>query len=106
VYTFLNKKWFIDKIYNEFIVQYFLSSGYTFSYKALDRGFFEIFGPTGITNVLETTAKNLTQQQIGLPYSHIRQLTFALLYFFVFAIAFYLNLPFEFIVLILLASFL
>lgn len=103
VYTFLSKKWFVDKIYNEFIVQYVLSSGYNFSYKALDRGFFEVFGPTGITNFLETTTTILTKQQIGLPYSHIRQLTFAILYFFLFVFAFSLNLPLEFFVLILFA---
>ena len=33
VYTFLSKKWFVDKIYNEFIVQHFLSSGYSFIIK-------------------------------------------------------------------------
>lgn len=42
VYTFLNKKWFFDKLYSELFGQFFFKFGYTISYKSIDRGAFEI----------------------------------------------------------------
>lgn len=49
IYNFFNKKWFIDKIYFEIFVQYVYNYSYIYSYKFLDRGIFEIFGPTGLS---------------------------------------------------------
>ena len=49
VYTFLNKKWFFDKFYNEIVGQSFLKWGYSGSYKKIDRGVFEMLGPQGIS---------------------------------------------------------
>ena len=49
LYTFLNRKWFFDKVYNEFISQEVLSIGYNTTYKLVDRGLFEFLGPLGIT---------------------------------------------------------
>jgi NADH-ubiquinone oxidoreductase chain 5 len=51
VYTFLNKKWFFDKLYNELFGQFFFKFGYSMSYKSIDRGTFEIIGPTGLSSV-------------------------------------------------------
>jgi len=45
IYIFLSKKWYFDKIYNDFIVQRALNFGYRVSYKQIDRGIVEIFGP-------------------------------------------------------------
>ena len=56
VYTFLNKKWFFDKIYNECFGQFFFKFGYFMSYKNIDRGVFEIMGPTGLANTALKTA--------------------------------------------------
>ena len=41
-YNFLNKKWFFDKVYSEYIGQFFFKFGYTTSYKIIDRGIIEI----------------------------------------------------------------
>merc|ERR1711871_1773664 len=38
LYTFLNRKWFFDKVYNEHIAQKMLFFGYHISYKTIDRG--------------------------------------------------------------------
>ena len=51
-YTFLNRKWLFDKVYNEFITQNILDFGYHFTYKSIDRGLIESLGPFGISNVL------------------------------------------------------
>jgi len=52
VYTFLNKKWFFDKFYNEVFGQLFFKWGYSSSYKQIDRGVFEMLGPQGISGAI------------------------------------------------------
>ena len=52
LYTFLNRKWLFDKVYNDFISQNMLDFGYHFTYKAIDRGLIESLGPFGLSNVL------------------------------------------------------
>jgi len=70
VYTFLNKKWFFDKIYNECFGQFFFKFGYSMSYKNIDRGTFEIIGPTGLSSVVLKTAHQLHKSQTGSLYHY------------------------------------
>jgi len=70
VYTFLNKKWFFDKIYNECFGQFFFKFGYSMSYKNIDRGTFEIMGPTGLSSVAVKTAHQLHKAQTGSLYHY------------------------------------
>ena len=41
-----------DKIYNEYVGQRFFKFSYSVTYKTLDRGLFEILGPTGISVIV------------------------------------------------------
>ena len=52
LYTFLNRKWFFDKVYNDFIAQSMLNFGYHTSYKLIDRGVFEFLGPLGLSRLV------------------------------------------------------
>jgi NADH-ubiquinone oxidoreductase chain 5 len=70
VYTFLNKKWFFDKLYNELFGQFFFKFGYSMSYKSIDRGTFEIIGPTGLSSVAMKTAHQLHKAQTGSLYHY------------------------------------
>jgi len=70
VYYFLNRKWFFDKIYNEYLGQFFFKLGYSISYKFIDRGIFEIFGPTGISNVTSKISLNIHKLQSGYIYHY------------------------------------
>ena len=70
LYNFLNKKWFFDKIYNEFIVQSFLSFGYHISYKTIDRGIIEILGPMGLSHLVSKKAYTLHKMQTGFLYHY------------------------------------
>lgn len=70
IYSFLNKKWFFDKIYNELFGQFFFKFGYSMSYKAIDRGTFEIIGPTGLSTVALTIAHKLHKAQTGSLYHY------------------------------------
>ena len=70
VYNFLNKKWFFDKVFNEYIVQSFLSFGYHVSYKTIDRGIIEILGPMGLSNLVSRQAFSLHSLQTGFIYHY------------------------------------
>ena len=68
MYTFLNRKWFFDKIYNEFINQKLAKFGYMTTYKSIDRGFIEMLGPYGLSNVVFEKAFSLKNLQNGIIY--------------------------------------
>ena len=68
IYNFLNKKWFFDKVYNEYISQFFFKFGYNVSYKIIDRGIFEIFGPMGLSGSISKGSFALSKLQTGYLY--------------------------------------
>lgn len=70
IYIFLNKKWFFDKIYNECFSQTFFKFGYSISYKFIDKGIFEIIGPTGLSFIALKTANQLHKTQTGSIYHY------------------------------------
>jgi NADH-ubiquinone oxidoreductase chain 5 len=70
LYQFLNRKWFFDKIYNEYINQYLLNFGYSGSYKIVDRGIIELLGPFGLSNLIYQVSLELKQFQSGLIYHY------------------------------------
>lgn len=53
-YIFFNKKWFFDQVYYSFLTKKVLVFGYEISFKLIDRGFIELFGPLGIVRILTT----------------------------------------------------
>ena len=52
LYNFLNRKWFFDKLMNDFLSQTVMRTSYITTYKILDKGYFELFGPFGISHSL------------------------------------------------------
>lgn len=70
LYQFLNRKWFFDKLYNEIFGQAFFKFGYSVSYKFIDRGIFEILGPTGLSLVVMKVASSLHKLQTGNIYHY------------------------------------
>jgi len=70
VYTFLNRKWFFDKFYNEFINQSILSFGYHVSYKSIDRGIIEMLGPFGLSKSVWSTSRLITKLHTGSIYDY------------------------------------
>lgn len=69
-YVFLNKKWFFDRVYNEFIVQSFLNLGYHCTYKIIDRGFIEMAGPFGLSKLALSKSTILAKLQTGSLYDY------------------------------------
>jgi NADH-ubiquinone oxidoreductase chain 5 len=70
IYTLLNKRWFFDKVFNDFIGQKMLHFGYNISFKTLDKGFFEILGPFGISATFQKLTKQISKLQSGMIYHY------------------------------------
>ena len=71
VYTFLNRKWFFDKIYNEYINQTFLKFGYVVTYKMLDKGLFEMLGPYSLPKIFKKGSLFIVSNHTGNIYEYL-----------------------------------
>nr|WGH58928.1 NADH dehydrogenase subunit 5 [Sapria himalayana] len=69
LYSFFNKRWFFDQVFNDFIVRSFLRFGYEVSFEALDKGAIEILGPYGISYTFRRLAERISQLQSGFHYA-------------------------------------
>jgi hypothetical protein len=70
LYSFFNKKWFFDKIYNEYVGQFFFTISYIVTYKTIDRGIIEIFGPMGLSSISQKKAFGISRLQTGYLYHY------------------------------------
>ncbi|MBC8302500.1 MAG: NADH-quinone oxidoreductase subunit L [Pelagibacterales bacterium] len=77
LYNFLSKKWFFDKVYNEYITQNLFNFSYSTTYKLVDRGIIEIFGPLGFSSLILKNSKKFFNLQSGFVYHY----TFIILLF-------------------------
>lgn len=92
-YNFLNRKWYFDKIYYEFINQYILKIGYNFTYKMIDKGLIEMCGPYGLITIFSFFSQKIILLQTGYIYHYsllilistiflINIIFFSILYYF------------------------
>ena len=70
LYFFLNKRWYFDKVYNDFIGYKALDFGYQTSFKTLDKGVFEVLGPFGISVLLQNITNYISKLQSGMIYHY------------------------------------
>lgn len=61
----INKKCHFDLVYNKLIVYPLLDFGYFVSFKSLDKGFIELFGPIGLPSVVKKLSLILISIQTG-----------------------------------------
>ena len=106
-YNFFNRKWFFDKVYNEFINQPTLKLGYHTTYKLIDRGIIENLGPFGIFKLFYSKTMKINFLQTGLIYHSALVMLLSMICLFIFIgfsswfnIFFNMNLIFIFLVLI------
>lgn len=93
-YNFLNRKWYFDKIYYEFVNQYMLKIGYNYSYKMIDKGLIEMFGPYGLATIFSFLSQQFILLQTGFIYNYsllILISTLFLINILFFSITFYFN---------------
>jgi len=109
-YNFFNRKWFFDKVYNEYINQVVLNLGYSITYKVIDRGLIENLGPFGLSNLFYNRVFNVLKLQTGLLYHYTfvflvgAVLLITSLGFFSFSMCFNLFMLFVFFLLIFLVN--
>ena len=65
LYVFFNKKWFFDRLQNELLVSSLLRVGYSTTYKLIDKGLIEIFGPSGLSKSALKLSKQVSLLQSG-----------------------------------------
>ena len=79
-YSFLNKKWYFDRLYNQYFTQNLISQSYFYAYKNIDRGFIENLGPLGISISITEVLKQIKLLQTGFIYYYL--FIFLLSFFF------------------------
>ena len=97
-YTFFNRKWFFDKIYNELLAQHTLTIAYEHGYQNMDRGIIELVGPSGIWQLFSPISNNLNYAfnfHLDTPkklrsFFKILFITFIFIYFLLFGV-WYIN---------------
>jgi NADH-ubiquinone oxidoreductase chain 5 len=77
LYQFFNGKYYVDAIYNHYIINASLLLGYTIS-KVLDRGVIELVGPYGLSSSLTTGSKDIAKLDTGNLTSYALYLMLAL----------------------------
>ncbi|UZJ57650.1 hypothetical protein CBS101457_006970 (mitochondrion) [Exobasidium rhododendri] len=77
LYQFFNGKYFVDVIYNHYIINASLLLGYTIS-KVLDRGAVELVGPHGMSLGLSASSKDVSKLDTGNLTSYALYLMLAL----------------------------
>lgn len=106
LYHFLNKKWYFDKIYNEFINQYIFNISYNYTYKNIDKGLLELCGPYGLVNFFSFLSLKILKFQTGYIYHYsliILLSSLILILFLFFSLVFNFNfLIFFFLIIIFL----
>jgi proton-translocating NADH-quinone oxidoreductase chain L len=107
-YNFLNRKWYFDKIYYEFINQYILKIGYNYTYKIIDKGLIEMCGPFGLMSIFSFLSQKIILIQTGYIYHYSLLILISILFLInilFFSITFFFNfviiLLFFFILLLL-----
>ena len=81
LYTFFNKRWFFDKVSNDFLSENALRFGYHISFKTLDKGCFEILGPSGIASSFLYLAHYISKLQSGMIYHYAVVMLLGLTFF-------------------------
>jgi len=92
LYSFFVKKWYFDNIYNNYIVNNVLYFGYHISFKLVDRGILELFGPLGIVRTLKILTEKVSNFQSGLIYHYVFMMILGTTFFVsLFLMSFYIK---------------
>lgn len=81
IYFFLTKKWYFDLLYNNVFVFNLLSSFYLLTFKVLDRGLIEFFGPLSLVRLINKISAVFSSFQTGFLYNYIFIVLLGLIFF-------------------------
>ena len=88
LYNFLNRKWYFDRVYNEFIGQGTLNVSYHYAYKDIDRGIIEKLGPSGIIDTISYLFNTLKTIQSGFIFHYLFMFLISIIILIMFGIIF------------------
>jgi len=77
-YTFLNGKYLLDNLFNNYLISGGLKLGYEIS-KLLDKGLIELIGPFGLTEGTYSASYNLTKLDTGVITTYALYITLGLI---------------------------
>lgn len=81
IFNFFNKKWYFDRIYNQFVVQKVLKSSYSYFYQDVDRGLVEKVGPFGLSALIVNFSNDFKMSQTGFMLHYLTYFFAAILFF-------------------------
>ena len=79
--NFLVNKWYFDYINNNYLAKPTLKISYNFFFKELDKGFFELFGPFGVSIIFYNLFKYSLRLHTGYIYHYLSFMGLAFLFF-------------------------
>lgn len=88
-FLFFNQKWLFDKIINDFLSRSLFFSSWTYFLKLFDKGIVELYGPFGITTILNRLMNFAAVAQSGLIYHYVGILLNFLSYSLILYLIFY-----------------
>lgn len=81
IYFFLTKKWYFDLLYNNIFVFNLLSSFYLLTFKVIDRGLIEFFGPLSLVRLINKFSIIFSFFQTGFLYNYIFVVLVGIIFF-------------------------
>lgn len=91
IYRFLSKKWYFDLLYNNIFVFNLLKGFYTLTFKLIDRGLIEFFGPLSLVRLINKASFSLSYIQTGLLYNYIFVVLLGVIFFIAITAALFFN---------------
>ncbi|MDQ5928799.1 MAG: NADH-ubiquinone oxidoreductase chain 5 [Bacteroidota bacterium] len=86
IFNFFNKKWYFDRIYNEYVVQNILYVSYNYFYQVIDRGIIEKLGPSGISFIIIKVVDVIKIYQTGFMLHYLAYFFCGILLFIILSI--------------------
>jgi len=71
LFSFFSKKWYFDLVYNRYIVDFIFKLSYQGTFKAIDKGLLEYFGPSGLQRFFYKLSYYFHLFQTGYVYSYV-----------------------------------
>lgn len=81
IFSFFSKKWYFDLLYNQYFVRSFFFFSYRVTFKYVDRGILEFFGPLGLVRSLNNLSSGVTNLQSGFVFQYIYLFVFTVCLF-------------------------
>lgn len=70
MFSFFSKKWYFDLVYNRYLVDFFFKLAYRGTFKSIDKGLLEHFGPSGVQKLFYKLSYYFHVFQTGYVYSY------------------------------------